>query len=481
MLVPISLHYLYTSFRLYYTCLQNPKSNKSRHDASAAYDVDTLDDTPSSSAHISGCFCGDGCAHSISKYIYAAFFVFSSVVAVVLKWSAISSFETASAFDICETAICRGNQVVYRVSFALAVFFFMMTIGTLISRNFHFNMWIFKFLFLAGMITASFFIPGNVFQTYQEIARIVSIIYLIIEVFLLINMAYTIHDTLMGYMAQNESDDQPHAAALGGTPSTERGCIQRHARSIYIFLSFTLALAGVACGIVLFVLYGKCELHNALIGIVFAIGLVLIILSVTNCVGKGLLVPSVLFVYSMFNLFSSLDANPNGECNPYAKRNNPLWMLIISITFTLLAMGRSASSAADDAPMFLTSLSGGKPGAVQEDDNTSGPEPVELDYIAAGEKRKKLAAREEQRAKNEIEKHRSKLIFIYHIIMLFASCYLAMMLTGWGSEHTEVKLNAPDRSKQSMWFKFGSICLTYLLYFWTIIAPLLCRSRSFEG
>ena len=69
--------------------------------------------------------------------------------------------------------------------------------------------------------------------------------------------------------------------------------------------------------------------------------------------------------------------------------------------------------------------------------------------------------------------------WLFHLIMFLSGCYLAMMLTGWGNE-TTVRMDNPEASEQSFWIKTVSVWAIYLLYFWTLVAPMVCKSRSFE-
>ena len=66
----------------------------------------------------------------------------------------------------------------------------------------------------------------------------------------------------------------------------------------------------------------------------------------------------------------------------------------------------------------------------------------------------------------------------FHLIMLCASMYLAMLLTDWG---TFSGGNASLTSGEaSMWVKISAQWVTIILFVWTLIAPRLLTGRDFS-
>ncbi len=60
----------------------------------------------------------------------------------------------------------------------------------------------------------------------------------------------------------------------------------------------------------------------------------------------------------------------------------------------------------------------------------------------------------------------------FHCILALASCYFAMLLTDWG---TGTQITATG--KQSMWVNIVTQYATSLLFWWTLLAPVICPSR----
>jgi hypothetical protein len=65
------------------------------------------------------------------KLFYALLFTVSVVIALLLRFFGHDAFVSFASFQIgCTTDRCYGVQAVYRVSFALSLFFLVMTLLT---------------------------------------------------------------------------------------------------------------------------------------------------------------------------------------------------------------------------------------------------------------------------------------------------------------------------------------------------------------
>lgn len=64
----------------------------------------------------------------------------------------------------------------------------------------------------------------------------------------------------------------------------------------------------------------------------------------------------------------------------------------------------------------------------------------------------------------------------FHVVFAFASMYVAMLMTGWGTKEDAYLM---DVSWTSMWVKMGSQFVTTALYTWTLVAPLVFPDRDF--
>ena len=115
-------------------------------------------------------------------------------------------FERFDYFLECNTesgggSACFGTSAVLRMSFVLFIFhlFVILTILPKLpcSSVFHDGCWTFKFLLVICLYIAVFWIPNEFYWGWAHFSRIVSGFYLIIQVILLIIVAYTLNDKLV--------------------------------------------------------------------------------------------------------------------------------------------------------------------------------------------------------------------------------------------------------------------------------------------
>ena len=106
-------------------------------------------------------------------------------------------------------AACLGIFTIYRESFTLAIFYSLMAIGSIsggkgaltINRIIYSeSCWTLKILFVIALFILTFFIPNSFFvriikEVYREIARYFSIVYLLLQVFVIIDFGYSWSDS----------------------------------------------------------------------------------------------------------------------------------------------------------------------------------------------------------------------------------------------------------------------------------------------
>jgi hypothetical protein len=97
-------------------------------------------------------------------------------------------------------------------------------------------------------------------------------------------------------------------------------------------------------------------------------------------------------------------------------------------------------------------------------------------------KKRQQEQQRENRIESQLKLYEQSNSFIYfHIIMLFASCYIAMLLTNWGNPVIDgSNFTVFKASNQSMWSKLGTSWVAMALYVWTLVAPRLFPDRDFS-
>ncbi len=420
-----------------------------------------------------------------STWGYAIIFLIAAVLGLLFRytWSMRRALVETSAFDVCDrnNLVCVGNQAVYRLSFSLAVFFLLMLIVTLITPSAHKSWWMLKLLIWAGLTIGWFFIPGEVFIVYSEIARVLSFFYIIIQILVILNMAYALHEALVKQMDENSPEYDPD----GFAPGT--------ARFLYLLLSGLLLAAAITGIALLFVYYGDCDLHNGLIGMTLALTFLCVVFGF--CARKGILAPIVLSAYNVMICYQALQSNPDLKCNPRAAESVPIWQLVIMIAFNLISICWSATRAAQSTPSVLA----GKPPAAEDperggdggsaaadraggdgyDDHLAAARDLE-DGVAVPSGESKGGRKRDQYQRTMYTAQGEPRWWTFHLVMFLAAVYLAMLLTGWGAEKSVSSISNTEASKESLWIKIASIIAVSLLYLWTVVAPLVCTSRDFS-
>jgi len=401
-----------------------------------------------------------------SKIVYLLLMLATVILAILLKFAFESHLTALFSFGSCSGGEgCLGNQAVYRVSFGSALGFLLFSLFTALHPPFHYRHWAPKLLVFCGFIIFPFFVPNNVFDTYAEIARVISIFFLLLQLFLLIDLAYDVHQYLLENKIEQESGEQGNWQV------------------IYLVLAFSLIIMGIVGIGLLFHFYGHCPLHQFFIAFTLILGLIIFMISVTEKAGVGLLVPSVVFTYCVYVTWKAVFSNPDQECNPRSTSYDNAGMLIVgliitatSLTYTSWSAGVSApnlfrkqrdESATEDDPNAVNM--GATPAAKMEKGEASTG--TAGDGVAAG------AVVEPAGTETEPKQFRNH--WSFHLIMGLGAIFMSMLLTNWGQHSGGDKDSNSDVSIESMWIQIVTVWVTYVLFLWTVVAPCLCPDREF--
>jgi hypothetical protein len=82
-------------------------------------------------------------------------------------------------------------------------------------------------------------------------------------------------------------------------------------------------VAGSITGIgLMYHYFGACALNQFFLSETVVLGCVLVLVSIMNAVGKGLLPPAMLFAYNTFLVYGAITNNPDTSCNLFAASEN---------------------------------------------------------------------------------------------------------------------------------------------------------------
>ena len=390
-----------------------------------------------------------------ARFFYAGVFFLNTMLALVLREEPPKFLQNWATND-CETRACQGTMNVLKVSFALAIFFSLLLLSQIgASRSppggwqdqVMYEYWFFKALLFLGILTGALFMPTADLRRYSDAARVLAVLFLLLQLVLLIEFAY----------AWNES-------------WVERGLFKPIvAVSVFFnaaaFTLFVLGLVWFTDG------NGEsaCHREKFFLSLVFIIPVMYTVVSLYVDHG-ALLTSSVVTFYFAYANFSALLGHKDA-CNSF-KRNSSTqtWLLICGsvIAAASLAYNAFRSSGGRDAFRFEKQ-------AILNSDVTSeeGRSTAELSGYAKSSPEAGGDADGEEAASAT---HSS---LFFQAVFLLASFYMAMLLTGWGSDDPNSSRYEITEGVTGLWLRVVSSWAMVLMYTWSLVAPLVLKNREF--
>jgi hypothetical protein len=212
--------------------------------------------------------------------------------------------------------------------------------------EFHWMFFIFKLLFLLGFLIASFWFSNKFYEGYAEFARIASLIFLILQLFILVTWAWDISDMILLKIDNLEKERQED----GSGNKCGICCYQ----SLLILGTLFLILATIALWVLMFWWFGGkgCMLNEVLIGLTIAAVIVLHLVSL--CVGHGsVFVTAIVALYGTYLCYSGLSQS-DSKCNQFLDKKNTL-SLWIGIVITIAAVCYAGCSVSSSPTMYKNS------------------------------------------------------------------------------------------------------------------------------
>ena len=331
----------------------------------------------------------------------------------------------------CTQEECIGNQSAYRVSFALFIFFF---VHWLFSSNCNLCMshaqrnafnkahFLFKLIAFIPLLIISFIIPNAFFGVYAWVAVIASIFFLLAQLIILLDFSYS--------WSERWADEEESRFQVG-----------------LMVAAIVLYAVGLTVIGLLYTWFGSstdCKTGQAFISVTLVLAVLYTFVSIVS--SGGSIIPSgTVFVYTVWTCYSALSSGITpGVCNKLAPSGTS--QILVAIIFCGISMVYTCVNAATSRHSFT--LGGGDEGGEVEEDE------------------------DEMEAAN---------FSFFHLIMMLGACYMAMLVTSWQISGTEgTGIAGVDSGATPMWVKFATEMVCIVLYFWTLIAPILCGDRDFS-
>ncbi|XP_004687460.1 PREDICTED: serine incorporator 3 [Condylura cristata] len=448
------------------------------------------------------CSCCPNCKNStLTRLIYALILILGTALSFIMQ---VDGVETqlkkipgfceggfkVKATDIKVNKDCDvlvGYKAVYRIYFALAIYFFAFSLLMLKVKSskdpraaIHNGFWFFKIAAIVGIMVGSFYIPGGHFTTAWFIIGMAgAAIFILIQLVLLVDLAHSWNESWVNRMEEGN----PRCWYVGLLSIT----------SLFYILSIILA-------VLLYTFFTRsdgCTENKFFISINLILCVVVSVISVHPKIQEhqprsGLLQSSIITLYTMYLTWSAIANEPDRSCNP------GLMAIIAQITAPTLAPGNTTAVAPTITPPSRNGPSLDKENfigliifvlcllysSIRTSSNSqvnkltlSGSDSVILNETASGG----AGDEEDGHPRRALDNEKEAVQYSYslfHFMLCLASLYIMMTLTNWYS---------PDAQFQSMtskwpavWVKISSSWVCLLLYVWTLVAPLVLTNRDFS-
>lgn len=352
--------------------------------------------------------------------------------------------------------------VVYRIAFANFVFFTTLALIMIKVKSsndpragLQNGFWGAKFVvLLAGMVGCLFIPAGQFDSVFYIFGLIFALLFIVWQLALLVNFAHDMNEYLLEKM-DNDSENE------------------RFWKGVLIFFSFGLYIACLVAVIVMFIKFGPsgCSLHQFFISMVIILAIICGIIATNEQVqdsnpASGILQAAAVSSYVCYMTFSAMTSNnAQATCNPYA---NNMQELLQGLSGLALMNGSTVFGMIFAVLIVLYSTVSSTVTNTDGSASTSSDIPM---LEAGGDNGEKGQVRDDEA--NGTTYNYS----FYHLVTMFATLYVMMMLTNWRQPE-----NSDDLPNMwpAVWVKIISAWLACLMYVWTLVAPLLMPDRDWS-
>jgi len=421
---------------------------------------------------------------------------------------------SVSGRGVFDIRSCYVSLFVVRAMAALAVWYGVLALLTIhISDasdwriHIYSGFWGPKTIVLFIMIVISFFLPNELFVGYNWIALVGAAIFIIVQIIVLIDFAYEWASSWVSKM-EGESDeygdaddcDNGYFIALMGTSSA-------------------MFIGGLVIAILLYVFFtreyvpGGCSaggLNAFFITTQIIMSLACMVCSILPAVKErtpdsGLLQSSFIAIYTAYLVTSALLSEPKSwkeGCNKYYtdtvisdSTNSAESNTIVSWYHGISSMERFTAFIGAVitivAVCYSTFRTSGSTDKLMISDDTTADKASVIAKVADDENGTAAPAQSSAPAPAPApkENRRQSLPFsfsLFHVAFMLGAMYVQQLLTNWETisspdiaSSTSLQEITVDSGIGSVWAKIISSWLVFILYLWSLFAPILFPDRDF--
>ena len=373
---------------------------------------------------------------------------------------------------------CSGNNGVYRSAGACFIFFIIAAMAAACKPTANRIAWGAKYVLFLFFVTGTVFIPNEPLFSpiFLQLSRIGGAVFIFFQQIILIDMAYNWNESWVAKADEAEQEKE-------GGGKKWLGAILASCAVLYLS-----SLVGIG---VMYAYYSgsACSTNVAFITITLIAGIV--------CTGvqlsgeeASLLTSAVIFSYATYLCFTSVSKNPIAECNPKLGDTDVLG-IILGIVFVLVSLSwtgwsftaahklgeetRSSSTLSRQSSL----VENGHMKSYGSDASQEGEPSKKVGGIVMNNGDEKKESGSEAKGSGDDGNEAAK-TWKLNIVLALISCFVAMVLTSWGTIESGGDAANPDVGRVSMWIIIASQWLAMVIYLWTLSAPRLFPDRDFS-
>jgi len=332
-----------------------------------------------------------------------------------------------------------------------------------------------KGVYYVLLIVLAFVLPNTFYSGYANAARVGSVLFLILQMFVIIDFTYRWNGSWVTKAEDQERDGK------------ENGARKWYASILIVSaLMIMMSIAGWGLMYKFLAASDSCSAERFAISFTLILCVAFTILSVSGVAEYGALLPSAaMTLYCTYLLFTGLKNNPNSTCNLYtmgtttSASSDPL-QIVIGLGFAAISITYSCYSLASDTKVLFGGGANAPAAAsadkVTYEDNENPSKPVEKP--AAGAAEAEVDGEESEEVLNDPQTKKTNLLF--HFVLMLASMYFGMLLTDWASNLYDTSNKISNIGTANMWANIGTSWFIAILYIWTLLAPKACPGRDFS-
>ncbi|KAL2090996.1 hypothetical protein ACEWY4_013259 [Coilia grayii] len=390
----------------------------------------------------------------------------------------------------CEIFV--GYKAVYRVCFAMSVFFLAFSLLMINVKNsrdpraaVHNGFWFFKVVAIIALVAGAFYIPeGSFTRVWFVVGCCGAFCFILIQLVLLIDFAHSWNESWVDRM-EKENAKVWYAALMSVTA-----------------LNYVLSAVAVTLFYVVYTQPEACALNKFFISFNMLLCTVASIVSVLPKVQQsqprsGLLQSSIITLYTNYLIWSAMTNEPDRVCNPRLlnliqqqmvtptvstlETENQTAVIIIGteepdiaspylrwwdaqsivgLSIFVLCILYSSIRSANTSQVSKLTLSSND-SSIMEESSTGIPDDAEVESGTA--------RRVEDNERETVQYSYS----FFHFMLFLASLYIMMTLTSWYSP------GVMTSKWPAVWVKMTSSWVCLSLYVWTLVAPMILTNRDF--